>query len=121
MRLKKNIAQRFGLQVSPFESWLTIVALTRNACCHHARVWNKQNTILPMLPTRIAYPWIYLPTNPLRIYFDLCIVKYFINIISPNNDMTEKLQTLLSDYPNVDPFAMGFPVGWTQEPLWSQR
>lgn len=121
MRLKKNIAQRFGLQVSPFESWLTIVALTRNACCHHARVWNKQNTILPMLPTKIAYPWIYLPTNPLRIYFDLCIVKYFINIISPNNDMTQKLQTLLSDYPDADPFAMGFPVGWTQEPLWSRR
>ena len=44
-RIKKRISQKFGLQVAPFESWLTIVALTRNSCCHHARVWNKQNTI----------------------------------------------------------------------------
>lgn len=117
-RLKKNIAQRFGLQVAPFESWLTIVALTRNACCHHARVWNKQNTILPMLPHKIAYPWISLQTNPLRIYFDLCIIKYFINIISPNNDMTHKLKSLLSDFPNVDHSAMGFPYGWEEEPVW---
>ena len=121
MRLKKNIAQRFGLQVSPFESWLTIVTLTRNACCHHARVWNKQNTILPMLPNRSAYPWISLQTNPLRIYFDLCIIKYFINIISPCNDMTEKLKSLLSDFPDVDPSAMGFPFGWEEEPVWRCR
>ena len=35
-----KVAHRFGLQVSPFESWLTIVTLTINACCHHARVWS---------------------------------------------------------------------------------
>jgi abortive infection bacteriophage resistance protein len=118
MRLKKKVAHRFGLQVYPFDSWLTIVTLTRNACCHHARVWNKRNTILPMLPNRPAYPWIVLPTDPLRTYFDLCIIKYFINIISPANDMTVKLKTLLSNFPNVDPTAMGFPHGWEEEPLW---
>lgn len=120
MRLKKRVAQRFGLQASPFESWLTIVTLTRNACCHHARVWNKQNTLHPMRPNRTNYPWIQTQTDPLRIYFDLCIIKYFINIISPNNDMTRKLKTLLSDFPNVDPAAMGFPRNWEEEPVWKQ-
>ena len=118
MRLKKKVAQRFGLQVLPFESWLTIVTLTRNACCHHARVWNKRNTIHPMMPNHTANPWIVLPTNPLRIYFDICIIKYFINIISPNNDMLAKLETLLSDFPEVDSVAMGFPTGWEKEALW---
>ena len=117
-RIKKSIAHRFGLQVAPFESWLTIVTLTRNYCCHHARVWNKQNTIRPMLPNRIAGNWITLPTDTLRIYFDLCIIKYFLNIISPNNDMKAKLSALLSAFPSVDGNAMGFPHGWENEPLW---
>lgn len=117
-RIKKSIARRFGLQVAPFESWLTIVTLTRNSCCHHARVWNKQNTIRPMLPNRMAGSWITLPTDTLRIYFDLCIIKYFLNIISPNNDMKAKIDSLLADYPAIDTVAMGFPRGWENEPLW---
>ncbi|MEE0084360.1 MAG: Abi family protein, partial [Paludibacteraceae bacterium] len=56
--VQKKIAKEFGLQVKPFESWMTIVTLTRNSCCHHARVWNKQNTMLPMEPKHITRPWI---------------------------------------------------------------
>ncbi|MCH5176554.1 MAG: Abi family protein [Prevotellaceae bacterium] len=118
MRIKKKVAQQFGLQVAPFESWLTIVTLTRNSCCHHARVWNKQNVIRPMVPHRMIYPWITCPTDMLRIYFDLCIIKYFLNILSPNNDMTEKLKSLLAAFPDVDIAAMGFPQTWENEPLW---
>ena len=117
-RIKKSIARKFGLQVAPFESWLTIVTLTRNSCCHHARIWNKQNTIRPMLPNHTTGCWITLPTDTLRIYFNLCIIKYFLNIISPNNDMKAKLSALLSAFPSVDGNAMGFPHGWENEPLW---
>ena len=118
-RVKKRIAQKFGLQVAPFESWLTVVALTRNSCCHHARVWNKQNTIRPMLPNRLSGQWISLPTDALRIYFNLCIIKYLLNVISPQNDMTGKLKALLAMFPNVDISAMGFPSGWELEPIWT--
>ena len=117
-RIKKRISQKFGLHVAPFESWLTIIALTRNSCCHHARVWNKQNTIRPMLPNRMSGRWITLQTDPMRTYFDLCIIKYFLNVISPQNDMTDKLKTLLIAYPGIDAVAMGFPRGWESEPLW---
>ena len=117
-RIKKSIAQRFGLQVAPFESWLTIVTLTRNSCCHHARVWNKQNTIRPMLPNRMVGSWITLPTDALPIYFNLCIIKYFLDIISPHNDMKAKIVALLANYPAIDTSALGFPRGWESEPLW---
>ena len=117
-RIKKMIAHKFGLQTSPFESWLTIIALTRNSCCHHARVWNKQNTIRPMMPNRVAGCWITLTTDALRIYFNLCIIKYFLNTISPQNDMRNKIESLLRDYPNIDIAAMGFPRNWMNEPLW---
>ncbi|MBP5503053.1 MAG: Abi family protein [Bacteroidales bacterium] len=117
-KLKKKIAQKFGLQIVPFQSWMTIITLTRNACCHHRRVWNKQNSIRPTLPNNIQYPWLTLPTDVLKIYFDLSIIKYFLNIISPQNDMRGKLLHLLSEFPNIDTAAMGFPKGWESEAVW---
>lgn len=97
---------------------MTIITVTRNACCHHARVWNKQNTLTPMNPRRTTHAWIILPSNPLRVYYDLCIIKYFLDTISPNNDMGQKLRNLLSAFPLVDPAPMGFPEGWENEELW---
>ena len=70
----------------------------------------------------IVKPWINLPTDTLRIYFDMCIIKYFLNIISPGNDMLDKMQALFAEYPEVDLGALGFPSGnWQDEPLWSTR
>ena len=115
---KKRVAMRFGLQPPVFISWVTVMTLTRNACCHHARVWNKQNTITPMLPRRTNYTWITQQSKTLRIYFNLCIVKYFLGVISPNNDMADKLKALLTSYPLVDITAMGFPTNWENEQLW---
>ena len=116
--VKKKIAKEFGLQVKPFESWMSIVTLTRNACCHHSRVWNKQNTMLAMEPIHITRPWITLPTDRLRIYFNLCIIKWFLDCISPNNTLKNKICKLLADYPCIDISAMGFSADWLKEELW---
>ena len=116
--VQKKIAKEFGLQVKPFESWMTIVTLTRNSCCHHARVWNKQNTMLPMEPKHITRPWISLSTDKLRVYYDLCIIKWFLDCISPNNTLKNKICKLLTEYPCIDITAMGFPVDWLTEDLW---
>ena len=118
--IKTCIAQSFGLQVAPFESWLTIITVTRNSCCHHARVWNRTFSIRATMPIRMSRPWISLPTDPLKVYFDICIIKYFLDIISPNNDMLVKMQTLFSNYPEINLAALGFPNGWESEPLWTQ-
>ena len=76
---------------------------------------------MPVTPRRIAHPWIILPANPQRVYFTICIIKYFLDIISPNNDMLGKMHTLFSNYPEIDLAALGFPNGWENEPLWAQQ
>lgn len=117
-KIKKKVSQQFGLQVPPFESWMTKLYLTRNDCAHHARVWNKRNTMNPTIPNRLAHPWITLPTDPLRVYHDICIIKYLLNVVNPNNDMLAKLRWLFVDFPEIDLASMGFPKGWEMEPLW---
>ena len=48
-------------------------------------------------------------------------IIHFLDIVSPNNDMLGKMRTLFSNYPEVDLAALGFPNGWENEPLWTQR
>lgn len=117
--LKKKVAARFGLPVPVFASWITTITLTRNSCCHHARVWNKENAICPMIPRKLGGRWITSNASPKRIYYNICIIKWFVDVVSPSNDMREHLQTLLAQYPMVDLLAMGIPqTGWLNEPLW---
>ena len=119
-KIRKCISHYFGLQPIVLESWITSLTLLRNACCHHSRVWNKVSSIMPVSPRRIAHSWITQPSNPQRVYFTICIIKYFLDIISPNNDMLVKMQTLFSNYPEINLAALGFPNGWESEPLWTQ-
>ena len=116
--IKKKIAQVFHVHAPVFESWLSVLTLTRNACCHHSRVWNKVNKIIPNELKNTQRPWISKTVDKRRIYYNLCIIKYFLDIISPNNDLLKKIVQLLSDFPDVDIKAMGFPTDWQLEPLW---
>ncbi|MCR5159441.1 MAG: hypothetical protein K6D37_10005 [Prevotella sp.] len=95
-----------------------IVTVARNNCGHHARVWNRTFALRVLTQRRMTCPWITIPVNQKKAYFSLCIIKYFLNIISPNNDMKAKIDVLLSAYPSIDTTAMGFPCKWENEPLW---
>ena len=46
-RIRKAIAKTFHLQAPVLDSWMTVITLTRNSCCHHARMWSKINPINP--------------------------------------------------------------------------
>lgn len=117
-QIRKKIAQEFSLGVPVFNSWMTIVTVARNNCGHHARIWNRTFALQVLTQRRITQPWITLSVNQKKVYFSLCIIKYFLNIISPNNDMKDKIDTLLAEFPDIDIAAMGFPCGWENEPLW---
>jgi len=116
--LRKKVAARFSLPVPVFISWMTIITLTRNSCCHHARVWNKENPISPMIAKKLKGKWLVSQIPHTRIFYNICIIKWFIDIVSPNNDMKGHLQQLLADFPMIDIKAMGFPANWQDEPLW---
>ena len=59
-----------------------------------------------------------ISVNQKKAYFSLCIIKYILDIISPNNDMKAKIDALLANYPFIDTNAMGFLRGWENETLW---
>ena len=118
-KLMKRIAGYFGLKPQVFTSWLTVLANFRNMCCHHARVWNRDFMLNPAEPRKMSNTWI--DTSKIdkkRIFYRLCIIRYFLVSISPNNNFNEKVANLLACFPSIDITAMGFYKGWTDEHLW---
>lgn len=117
-RIRKKIAQYFGLNIPVFTSWMTIVTLTRNTCCHHARLWNRFLSLRALTMTRPSTPWVSNNVQQGRVFFTLCILKHFMDVIRPQNTFKHDLMSLLGKYPMVDTNAMGFPANWQDEPLW---
>lgn len=117
--IKKKIARRFYLHVPVFQSWMTIMTLTRNSCCHHSRVWNKKYRLRPLNMRNMTRPWIADSIDQQRIFYNLSIIKYFADIVSPNNHIKKSLNDLFKEFPIIDKTAMGFPANWESEPLWT--
>lgn len=63
-------------------------------------------------------PWIDPTTDKRRTYYNISIIKYFLDIISPNNDFKDKLLSIFAAFPEIDLNAMGFNSNWEKEPLW---
>lgn len=118
--LKNDIAKDFGLpRYVMLESWIQCLAVLRNACAHHSRVWNKVFTSPATMPERLPMDWVdvtVVASN--RLYARLCCIVYLLNAIDAENGFVAAMKELLVLHPNVDVSAMGFPSGWELEPLW---
>ena len=62
--------------------------------------------------------WITPSQKPIKLYHQLCTLLYLEQTITPCMDLKSSLYKLFAEYPNVDLHAMGFPLGWENEPLW---
>lgn len=116
----KRIAGYFGLKPQVFTSWLTVLANLRNMCCHHTRIWNRDFMLNPAEPRKISNAWIdTAQIDKKRIFYRLCIIRYFLASVSPNNNFNGKVANLLKNFPSVDIAAMGFCEEWEKEDLWN--
>jgi len=117
--IQKKIAGNFALSLPVFSSWIVSLVSLRNLCGHHNRTWNKEIPISSHNLNNPVFPWINPATTDMkRVYFRICIIKYLLFTVSPNNTFTQKLKSLLAEYPSIDVRAMGFPANWQSEPLW---
>ena len=118
-RLMKRIGDYFGLKPQVFTSWLTVLANLRNMCCHHARVWNRDFMLNPTEPRKTSNAWIDTSRiDKKKIFYRLCIIRYFLISVSPNNNLNEKLLDLFVQFPSIDIAAMGGYKEWQDSLLW---
>lgn len=122
IRSKDVIAKELGaVNHTYLPSWLQSITQIHNYCAHHSRLWNKNLPSTLKLLSKPPYKWILDVPNQndfQYLYIHLCIMKYLLNIIEPENPFSEKLQWLFEKYPNVDPKALGMKSKWQEEELW---
>lgn len=122
VKSKDTIAQEYGAVNHTFlPSWLQSIAQIRNYCAHHSRLWNKNVPGTPKLLPNPPFNWLTdVPKQhefP-KLYIHLCLMKYLLDRIQPENNFAIRIDYLLKKYPNVDPNALGLKPNWQNEPLW---
>ena len=117
---KRDIAKFYGVSDSVFESWLHSIVYVRNICAHHSRLWNRALRIRPLFPRKTVKPFLSVAAINNRVYYVLSIIQYLMQTINPPSTFSARLKQLISDFPEVNPSAMGFPKNWEEEPLWKK-
>jgi abortive infection bacteriophage resistance protein len=124
IRSKDIIAREFGaVNHTYLPSWLQSIAQIRNYCAHHSRLWNKNLPGAPKLLSNPPFRWVKDVPREHEfkfLYIHLCLMRYLLNVIHPENNFANQLNLLFQKYPNVDVNALGMKPGWFDEPLWKQ-
>ena len=119
-KIRKVIAHDFNIpEHLCMGSWLRSITVVRNACAHHARLWNAHFSITPQTSAKMKGPWITdFKFAKDRLYPQLCCIAYWLDGMDTAEHFKSDIRSLLDRYPMVDARAMGFPPSWESEPLW---
>ncbi len=116
---RKAIAGCYGLDEKVLRSLLHHIAVIRNYCAHHARLWNRTLPFplrLPTNPPGLADS--INPDQPRRIYNTLTLLAALMDKANPEHHWKTRLSTLLETHQPIDTTAMGFPHDWKARPIW---
>ena len=116
-KVKQDVATVFNVPDTVLDSWLLTLNTVRNICAHHARLWNRELGVKPLIP---RYPqWhepVKIPND--RVFGILTICKHCLNCVAPQSKWPTHLNKLLTDYPDIPRDSMGIPANWTESPIW---
>ena len=120
---RKDIASYFDLSPDIFCSWLHTINYVRNICAHHARLWNREMSIMPQKMTSSKkLSWINNPdtVENSKLYYFLCMLNYMLQTANPTSDFKQRLKDLLTEYQEVVSIdTMGFQPDWLNERMWN--
>jgi abortive infection bacteriophage resistance protein len=118
---RQNIAQHFGLRDEVFESWIHNLCYIRNACAHHARIWNSLVSVSPKLPKKPLHQWLSTPApNNRKFYVTLAIITYLLRQITPASGFKDRVLLLVQQQHDTAMYPeMGFPIGWNNDIFWT--
>jgi len=120
---KNQVARALGLpNYTYLESWMQSLSTLRNCCAHHCRIWKKLFQFPPKKLLTAQRNWIVdVPDahwKMQKLYYQICTIKYLLDVISPGNSLSSKLKSLIAKYPTIDIASLGFTKKWEAEPLW---
>ena len=114
-KLKKAIADPFGVPAKILARWLHSTSHLRNICAHHGRLWNRKFSISP--PKSRKHQGVL--HHPHRFEGHSVVLVDILDVCSPGHSWRTRLDQLVAKYPEVDHKAMGYLDDWKKEAFWN--
>lgn len=114
------LARSYGVTGKVLFSWLLTLNYVRNLCAHHARLWNRELALKPLVPdAKHDLRWHGArPVGNNRIFAGLTILHFLLRRIAPQSGWRDRLFNLFDRYSCIPLAPMGIPVDWRSHPLW---
>lgn len=118
---RNRIANAFDFDEINLVSFLHHLAIVRNYCAHHNRLWNRDFGFTFKLPRKRPSTVVgsINSQKPKKIYNTLAVLACLLDVICPGHHWKQRLKDLLEKYP-VPESDIGFPDGWRELPLWQE-
>ena len=120
--LFKKVATDFGFPDDQLLSWTKGIFTLRNACAHHARIWNRVGGATPCMPgNKNKNPnWYVQPRfAPDRMGHALTVCHHWLGKVSSTSQWKARLFDFFDEYPKIPLNEMGIPANWRTHPLWT--
>ena len=120
--VRDSVARDVGLPTKEtVEGVLHAIALVRNICAHHGRLWNRRFVKrIPMIrrlgPELVTEPPQGQPQN--LIYNVLVVLLHMMRAQGGGSDCRAALISLLATTTHERQASMGFPADWQTRPIW---
>jgi abortive infection bacteriophage resistance protein len=123
-KLIQCVAKKMGLPTAEIiESVLQPLALIRNICAHHGRLWNRHLVKkVPYIKKLESVLQLQIngaqkqPENTLYNY--LVVMSHIMKTIQPTSTWQERLTEKINEATPKQQKSMGFPENWQQLPFW---
>lgn len=118
--LLQKVASNFGFPDEQLLSWTKAIFTLRNACAHHARIWNRVFGVKPSVPGKRKNPnWHLQPGFATdRVGLMLAVCHFWLGKVSPTTQWRTRLFALFDEFPEIPLAEMGLPPDWRNHPLW---
>jgi len=112
---KGAIANIFGIPPEVLDSWMHALAVLRNMCAHHSRLFGKKLTLQPTTLKKQRAEF----ANPTSVYTQLAVIQILTKVIDGNSDLSDTLRSLPRKFPlvNIESFY-GIRPSWHLGDIW---
>lgn len=109
---QKRVAKGVGVHELVLKSWLHTMVYLRNLCAHHARLWNREMAIRPLIPSKDA-AWTVLRLDNTRVFAAFAILDFLRRAYALPEDPIHRVRSSLKAIQEAFGFAetaMGIPT-----------
>jgi abortive infection bacteriophage resistance protein len=118
--VQRDVAAGFHLTGKVLSSWLLTLNYVRNLCAHHARLWNRELALKPLIPHK-RHDGRWHGPNPIqnnRLFVVITLLRYSLSASAAQSHWRERLYGLFDRYSEIPLTGMGIPADWRNHPLW---